>query len=389
MNTLPRFLLLALAIGAGLSGAAVAADGVEVRFHPDKQAWAHQLEAARRLGSVVLPNTAVVNRGAAAVTVERVRFDLLRDGEPVVSRFLGAGDLDALAKGGEALSRSGMMALLEFQFAPTRLFGEGVQVSADRELAPGEALYVPTQLLAFPGQPGQVRVTVELAGDAGAASGNLPIRHDGGPRYRFPLEGRWFVAAGATPHSHHRWAVPEEFALDLVRIGEGGLTHRGDGSRMQDYYAYGAPVLAVADGEVVAVLESLPDNTGMLRRAGESLADYQRRVIEGQGAMLAAGGGAIAGNHVILAHDDGVYSVYGHLAPDSVPVAVGDKVAAGQRVGALGGSGNSTEPHLHFHLCDAPSALACAGIPVQFDNIEMPYTDFPRQLQTGDLVDAR
>lgn len=380
--------LIALALGLGLTGAAAAAE-VEVRFHPATQVWAHQLEAARNLGSVVLPNTAVVNRGGAPVTVEQVRIDVVRGGEIVVSRLLGAGELEALAQRGDALARSGMMSLLDFQFAPARLFGEGVDVSAARTLAPGTALYVPTQLLAFAGQPDQVRVTADLAGNAADAVGTLPIRHGAAPgHFRFPVEGRWFVAAGATPHSHHRWAVPEEFALDLVRIGEGGRTHRGDGSRMQDYHAYGAPVLAVADGEVVGVLESVPDNIGMLRRKGEALADYQRRVLEGQGAMLAEGGGAIAGNYVIVRHPEGVHSVYGHLAPDSVPVAVGDRVRAGQRIGALGGSGNSTEPHLHFQLCDAPSALQCAGLPVRFDNIELPYSDYPRQIQTGDLVDA-
>lgn len=387
MNILSHSLpALALALGLGLTGAAAAAE-VEVRFHPDKQVWAHQLEAARNLGSVVLPNTAVVNRGQAPVTVAQVRYDVVRGGEVVVSRLLGARDLDALAGRGDALARSGMLSLLDFQFAPARLFGEGVEVAAARTLAPGKALYVPTQLLAFAGQPDRVRVTVEFEGDDTDAIGTLSIRHGSAPgHFRFPVEGRWFLAAGSTPHSHHRWVVPEEFALDLVRIGEGGRTHRGDGARMQDYYAYGAPVLAVADGEVVAVLESVPDNVGMLRRKDEALADYQRRVIEGQGAMLAAG--VLAGNYVILRHSEDVHSVYGHLAPDSVPVAVGDRVRAGQRIGALGGSGNSTEPHLHFQLCDAPSALQCAGMPVQFDNIELPYSDYPRQIQTGDLIDA-
>jgi murein DD-endopeptidase MepM/ murein hydrolase activator NlpD len=81
--------------------------------------------------------------------------------------------------------------------------------------------------------------------------------------------------------------------------------------------------------------------------------------------------------------------VYAHLKTGSVRVRPGDKVRAGQVIGQLGSSGNSTEPHLHFHVCDRPDALRCAGVPVNFDGIEIPYADQPRVLQTGDIVVAR
>jgi murein DD-endopeptidase MepM/ murein hydrolase activator NlpD len=301
--------------------------------------------------------------------------------------------LDALAKGGAALCASGMLQLVDFQFAPKQLFGmEKPTLSAQRTLAPDAAFYLPQQLFAFNGRPEQLRVSAEFSGDKAPApaSGALTIRHGSAPgKYRFPLEGRWLVGAGATPHNHHRWAVPEEFALDIVQIGAGGLSYRGYGSKMRDYYAYGADVLAAADGEVVAVLNNVPDNTKMLRRAKESLHDYQQRLRASQDAMLADARESIPGNHVILRHDvEGgpVYSVYAHLQPESNQLKVGDQLKAGARLGALGGSGNSTEPHLHFHLCDAPDALKCAGMPVSFDNIEIPLSDWDRAIQSGDTV---
>lgn len=49
----------------------------------------------------------------------------------------------------------------------------------------------------------------------------------------------------------------------------------------------------------------------------------------------------------------------------------GESVTRGQLLGLLGNSGNSTGPHLHFHLCDRPSALACDGIPYVFDQFSM------------------
>jgi len=55
--------------------------------------------------------------------------------------------------------------------------------------------------------------------------------------------------------------------------------------------------------------------------------------------------------------------IYAHLKAGSVAVKVGDVVEAGQVLGKLGSSGNSTEPHLHFQVCDRPEPLQCAGIP--------------------------
>jgi len=180
--------------------------------------------------------------------------------------------------------------------------------------------------------------------------------------------------------------VPEEFAFDFVRYGDSGSSHRGDGSKPSDYYAYAEPVLATADGEVVAGYDKMPDSVAAMRRADESLVDYQKRLRENQAALLAAGIEKIPGNHVVLRHATGIHSVYGHLKPGSVTVAIGDRVKAGQQIGAVGTSGNSTEPHLHFHVCDAPDALQCVGLPVAFDNVEIPFADGPRQIQSGDVV---
>ena len=388
MNAKKSMTLLVALAAAGASAAANA--DATVRFHPQKEVWTHELEAARGLGSVVVPNTAIVNADGDAVTVERVRFELVAGGEVVATQFVRTAELDAIAKRGGALAASGMIEALAFQFAPKTLFGEGVAVSDARTLEKGEALYVPTRTFAFNGKPDTVRVVAELADGAPDAVGTLAIRQGTAPgTYRFPMDGRWLVAAGATLHSHHRWVVPEEFALDIVKVGDGGLTHRGDGTRMKDYYGYGASVRAVAAGKVVAVRKDAPDNVAMLRKPGEALADYQKRVVAMQGETLAQGADALAGNHVVVAHEGGVYSVYAHLAPASVKVEVGATVAAGQAIGALGGSGNSTEPHLHFHLCDSPSPLMCAGMPVKFDGIELPYSDYPRQVQTGDIVETR
>jgi murein DD-endopeptidase MepM/ murein hydrolase activator NlpD len=88
----------------------------------------------------------------------------------------------------------------------------------------------------------------------------------------------------------------------------------------------------------------------------------------------------------MIDHGNSEYSLYAHLKPGSVRVKVGDRVAAGTPLGKLGSSGNSTEPHLHFQVCDAGDPLACAGIPVEFQNVTLPFADYPRALQSGDVV---
>ncbi|MBJ7595486.1 MAG: M23 family metallopeptidase [Candidatus Dormibacteraeota bacterium] len=77
---------------------------------------------------------------------------------------------------------------------------------------------------------------------------------------------------------------------------------------------YGTPIVAAADGVVAA--------------ADLSTVGY--------------------GNHVILAHAGGLLTLYGHL--EAVLVKAGDAVKAGQVIGLLGSTGNSTGPHCHFEV---------------------------------------
>jgi murein DD-endopeptidase MepM/ murein hydrolase activator NlpD len=67
-----------------------------------------------------------------------------------------------------------------------------------------------------------------------------------------------------------------------------------------------------------------------------------------------------------------------HLQPGSVRVRKGDRVKAGDVIGKLGSSGNSSEPHLHFHVCDSNDPLMSAGIPVNFSNVAIQCADVPR-----------
>jgi murein DD-endopeptidase MepM/ murein hydrolase activator NlpD len=73
----------------------------------------------------------------------------------------------------------------------------------------------------------------------------------------------------------------------------------------------------------------------------------------------------LAGNHVIVA-TAGTYALYAHLAPGSVAVTSGQRVRVGEVLGRVGHSGNSTAPHLHFHLMDSADPRQARGIPCAF-----------------------
>ena len=64
---------------------------------------------------------------------------------------------------------------------------------------------------------------------------------------------------------------------------------------------------------------------------------------------------------------NGEYAVVAHMQKGSVRVRIGDRVRAGALLGRTGNSGNSSEPHLHFHLQDRPGLFAGArGVPISF-----------------------
>ena len=147
-----------------------------------------------------------------------------------------------------------------------------------------------------------------------------------------PLAGEWGTVAGgrSTLLSHHyAYSTPNvRDALDFVRLEE-GLGYDGDPKRAESWYGFGEPVLAPADGSVVSVSDVHPDEP-----VGEL----------GQTPPY--------GNHVLLEIGNHRYAVMAHLKQGSARVSEGERVRLGQRIAAVGDSGDSLWPHLHIHVQD-------------------------------------
>jgi hypothetical protein len=145
----------------------------------------------------------------------------------------------------------------------------------------------------------------------------------------------------------------QRFAIDWMRLDDQGRLLNGDASHVHSYVAYGADVLSVADGIVVAVLDTLDDQTP------GALPDLKSMSLE-----------TVNGNNVILDLGGGTFAFYAHLEHKSVTVAVGDHVKRGQILGKLGNSGNTSAPHLHFHIMGSPSVLGADGLPYVIDTFK-------------------
>ena len=178
-------------------------------------------------------------------------------------------------------------------------------------------------------------------------------------RFELPFKGEWWVAWGGRTagENHHAWNRAQRFAHDLCVVKD-GKTHAGDGKALTDYYCYGQPILAPAAGVVVATLDSLPDQPIGSRDPARA-----------------------AGNHVVIDHGNGEYSLLAHLKPRSLRVRIGDRVKTGDVVGLTGNSGNTTQPHLHVHLMNKPSMDDADGLP-------MPFSDYvldDKRVESGEL----
>jgi murein DD-endopeptidase MepM/ murein hydrolase activator NlpD len=359
------------------------AQALEVRFFPGERIYAYEASAQHGASTLILHNIAILNNGAEPVDLNEVTIGLLHSGRVLDQRTLGVEELARSATGSAGIQQAGLLEVLAFQFGGPALLPANTTLSADLALDPGEAVLITSQVFAFRGE----RDTLRVRANGDAAQGDLAIRTGlSQTAFSFPLQGMWFNASGASLHTHHRWTPMEEFGYDFILVDGNGSTRKGKGTEFSDYLAYGQPVAAAAEGRVVFVVADQGEDAAGMQQPGETIEAYFERLQQIQFERIARGAPGVGGNQVIIDHGNGEFSFYGHLQPDSVRVKVGDQVERGAHIGAVGSSGNSTEPHLHFHVCNSADPLMCAGIPVQWDRPFSPLPDLPRAAQSGDFM---
>ncbi|MFB2598160.1 M23 family metallopeptidase [Herbiconiux sp. P17] len=175
--------------------------------------------------------------------------------------------------------------------------------------------------------------------------------------------GDWYMSEGCCSNfTHHRngfapingqGLVPQRFAVDFYKVDADGKTWEGDPSKPESYFSYRQPILSATSGTVVRSVDSFDNSTSL---PGPPPIPP---IIE------------TVGNHVVIEIAPGRYLLYGHMDPGSVKVKVGDTVKAGDELGLIGTSGNSTTPHLHFQLQTEPTFFPTDSLPWVFDQFTL------------------
>lgn len=346
-----------VAMAALLAGPA-AAQTVAGRILPERP-WTEQT----RYGQALNFDLALTNSGGHAVEVTELEVT-----------FVGSDGRDLLTR---------------------RLDGNGsapsILILPDRTLEPGEEqlLFNPFEY-APPGRPvGSVRVKAVLSAEGQAdetVETAATVRDEPSEPGLSPVTGRVLVWDGHDALSHHRrwdYLLPPlkafgfvsnamRYSYDFVPVDAEGRMHAGDGEANTDWFGFGQPVRAPAGGLVVQVRDDRPDD----RRFDPS--------------TLAEDINLVFGNVVVIDHRDGTFSMLGHIKQGSATVQVGQWVEAGQAVAAIGASGSSLFPHLHYQRVDGAD-MKGEGVPSTFRDLRLDDGSAPvsGHVDSGEIFEAR
>lgn len=254
--------------------------------------------------------------------------------------------------------------------------GMRVTVVPNRFIEPGKSELIFNPLYAFPVGMDLSHLRFGFKFDVGddtqyeVVTDVTPTPYTPKVKLSLPVAGPVLVHDGHDFYGHHRrlpllegmaqalqWKTNfMRYSYDFVMTDVQGRMFKGDGSRNEDWYGWGAPVSAPAAGKIIRAVSGLPDN-----------AKGQRPPFSRE--QFVADPSLMWGNHVEIDHGNGEISMLAHLKNGSVTVKVGDTVKAGQAIGAMGCSGDAFLVHLHYDLKNGPGFKA-DGLPSPFNSFE-------------------
>ncbi len=213
-----------------------------------------------------------------------------------------------------------------------------------------------------------ISCTDTLIGDEGKSDEDIYLDYQTKTDLELPFEEEWYVFVGGRTHlegGHHfiTRGTGQRYAYDIAIVIDGS-SFFGDSSKNENHFCFGKRINAPGNGKVIAMENNIDDN-------------YVSGTVNSN-----IDNSSLAGNYIIIDHFNGEYSMLAHFKKGTIIVSVGDMVTRGQEVGKAGNSGNSTGPHLHYHLQNTPNYLDGIGLPAQFRN----YYKDDRPIERGEPV---
>ena len=157
-----------------------------------------------------------------------------------------------------------------------------------------------------------------------------------------PFQESWYVVQGGNSPliNHHYFVGSQKYALDLI-VSEDGTLPLEQVRDLAEYQSFDRDLFSPVDGKIVEMRNDLPDLP---------IGEFDRQ--------------NIAGNYIIIQTKDNFYILLAHLKQESIVVAAGDTVKAGEKIGKCGNSGNTSQPHLHLQAMTQPDFLSGESQPV-------------------------
>lgn len=372
--------LAALAVTAMLAAAAYTGYGMWQRAHPKPagpvrvtaqpgQVWIEAGDTAQSLNFDFL----VENLGTTPMGIDSIEVTAFDgSGKPILRRFI---DSNGFAPSIETVPgrvvAAGEKILI---FNPFHTFRADIEL---HHLTYKFSLSIPQEAPEF-----NTSVTVE------------PYVYQARTALSLPVLGKLLIHDGHDFYAHHRRLNTEHpaardigfdrnfmrYSLDINPTSDAFDAFSGTGASNAAWAAWGKPVLATGDGTVVAAFDGDRDNI----RGGQSFFN---------GGDVKKAPMKFYGNHVVIDHGNGEFSMLAHLQQGSVSVKQGDTVRRGQPIARIGSSGSAHNPHLHFELR--------TGTGIKADGLPAIFRGFTRHLgarsvhvdagpvDTGDMLEAK
>ncbi len=205
-----------------------------------------------------------------------------------------------------------------------------------------------------------------------------PKKHNQKESFSFPLKGKTLVYDAHDLYAHHRRFDYEfapikglgisanfmRYAYDFVILDSNHKQFANKGETDGDYFGFGKEVYSIGSGKVIYASNNHKDDKSF------DIPGIAKNPLE------------LYGNCIAIQHADNSVSVYGHLKQNSIKVKTGDTVQPQQEIAAIGTSGSSFFPHLHFEI--RTSILNSAeGVPSYFSNVFLVEGAMKNKLKSG------